>query len=94
MKLEKKKLLILCMGDSPHAARWINNISKDKYDVHVFPCTIYGVVTGINDVTIHSTFASVAGNKILSRSKSLELLLLGLYKTAWLNSETHCGFQP
>lgn len=69
----KKKLLILCMGDSPHAARWINNISKDVYEVHIFPCTIYGVVTGISDVIIHSTFASIPGKsmfKLLFSSKS------------------------
>lgn len=47
------RILFIAMTESVHTARWLNEIGKLGWDVHVFPSQGWGIHPAINNVTIH-----------------------------------------
>jgi glycosyltransferase involved in cell wall biosynthesis len=49
------RILFVALGDSVHTARWINQITDQKWDLHLFPVnTNYGTFhSSLHDITIH-----------------------------------------
>lgn len=54
-----RRLLFVGMSDSPHAARWINQISDMGWDVHFFPVFPYEVHDLMRGVTVHRPWIPV-----------------------------------
>lgn len=51
------------MADSIHTARWVNQISDQGWDIHLFPCAGYGAVhPGLNNVTAHRSINTETQN--------------------------------
>lgn len=58
------RVLIVAMGHSIHTARWINQISDQGWDIHLFPSIDYGKVhPDIENVTVHHTVYGAQINK-------------------------------
>jgi glycosyltransferase involved in cell wall biosynthesis len=50
------KILFVAFGSSPHTARWINQLSGENWDLHLFPVDEYYLYPGLRDVTVHTLF--------------------------------------
>lgn len=51
------RLLIVAMADSVHTVRWLNQLSDQGWDIHLFPSIDDGVIhPELRNVTIHSLF--------------------------------------
>lgn len=50
---QKKKILFVAMQMSTHTARWINQISEQDFDVHLFPVNHLPLNTELRNVTVH-----------------------------------------
>lgn len=54
-----RKILFVCMQNSPHACRWINSIADRGWDLHVFPIDHHPVLPTLRGVTVHPPFLRV-----------------------------------
>ncbi len=55
----KKKILFVAMQMSIHTARWINQISCDEYEIHIFPINSMALHPSLVDkVIVHQPFHS------------------------------------
>lgn len=55
----RPRVLFVCMQNSPHAGRWINNLSGRGWDLHLFPLDHQPVLPKIRGVTVHRPFLRV-----------------------------------
>lgn len=53
MSSARKKILFVAMQNSPHTARWINQIAGGPWDIHLFPMNDIPVHRALRSVTIH-----------------------------------------
>jgi glycosyltransferase involved in cell wall biosynthesis len=51
--VNKKKILFVAMQNSTHTIRWINQISRSDYEIHVFPTMHAAIHPDLRDVVIH-----------------------------------------
>ena len=49
----KKKILFVAMQNSSHTVRWINQISRSDYEIHLFPTLHASIHNDLRDVIIH-----------------------------------------
>lgn len=50
----RKKILIVAMQNSTHLVRWLNQIPRDEWEIHLFPTIIEAPIhPGLRNVTIH-----------------------------------------
>ena len=61
----QKKILFVAMQMSTHTVRWINQISNQGWDVHLFPVNSLPVHPELRDVTIHQPWFLVRPRLIL-----------------------------
>ena len=52
--MKKKKILFVAMQMSIHTARWINQLDREKYDIHLFPVNSVPLHPDLKDVTVHA----------------------------------------
>lgn len=50
------RILFVAFGSSSHTARWISQLSGEKWDLHLFPVDEYYLYPGLRDVTVHTLF--------------------------------------
>jgi len=50
------RILFVAMADSIHTARWINQISQQDWDIHVFDFNEGGVNAELSNVTTHTVY--------------------------------------
>jgi hypothetical protein len=51
------RILFIAFGSSSHTARWISQLSDQKWDLHLFPVDEYYLYPGLRDVTVHTLFS-------------------------------------
>lgn len=51
--MKKPRILFVAMIESVHTARWLNEVQKLNWDIHIFPSTIWKIHPEIKNVTIH-----------------------------------------
>jgi glycosyltransferase involved in cell wall biosynthesis len=51
--VNKKKILFVAMQNSTHTVRWINQISRSDYEIHLFPTIHAPIHPDLRDVVIH-----------------------------------------
>lgn len=56
---QKKKILFVAMQMSTHTERWINQISDQDFDVHLFPVNYLPVHPELRNVTVHQPWSVV-----------------------------------
>lgn len=61
----RPKLLFVCMQNSPHACRWIDNLVDRGWDLHVFPMNHFSALPTLRGVTVHRPFFRVGRNQLL-----------------------------
>jgi glycosyltransferase involved in cell wall biosynthesis len=47
------RILFVAMADSIHTARWINQITDEGWDIHLFPSTDSSINQDLRNVTVH-----------------------------------------
>jgi hypothetical protein len=50
------RILFVSFGSSIHTARWINQLSDQKWDLHLFPIDPHLLHSDLRDVTVHTLF--------------------------------------
>jgi hypothetical protein len=55
------KLLFVAMPNSIHTARWIKQLPRDKWDIHLFPVDETHPHQSLNKVTVHPFFRRPSG---------------------------------
>lgn len=73
----QKKILFVAMQMSTHTVRWINQISNQGWDVHLFPVNYLPVHPELRNVTIHQPWFVVRPRLILKSIIRNPRLLLG-----------------
>lgn len=63
----KRKILFVAMQMSQHTVRWINQISDDNWDVHLFPVNYLPVHGDLRGVTVHQPWYLVRPRLALRR---------------------------
>jgi len=51
--MKKPRILFVAMIESVHTARWLNEVQKLNWDIHIFPSSIWKIHPAIKNVTIH-----------------------------------------
>lgn len=62
---------------SIHTARWINQIDRQKYDVHLFPVNHMPIHPNLKNVTVHNPFLSLEHRSSLHKIKNFIKLIFG-----------------
>lgn len=47
------RILFVAMANSVHTGRWVNQLDKSGWDVHLFPVADHGVYPGLKSVAVH-----------------------------------------
>lgn len=63
--MSKKKILFVAMQMSIHTVRWINQISDQEWDVHIFPVNHLPVHSELRNVTVHQPWFVVRPRRLL-----------------------------
>lgn len=50
------RILFVAFGSSIHTTRWISQLSRKKWDVHLFPVDDHYLHPGLRDITVHTLF--------------------------------------
>lgn len=50
------RILFVAFGSSIHTARWINQLSNEKWDIHLFPVDEYYLHPDLRDISVHLLF--------------------------------------
>jgi glycosyltransferase involved in cell wall biosynthesis len=66
----KKKILFVAMQMSTHTVRWINQISDQDYDIHLFPVNYLPVHPELRNVTVHQPWFVFRPKFLLKSIKS------------------------
>jgi glycosyltransferase involved in cell wall biosynthesis len=85
------RILFVAMADSVHTARWINQISNQGWDLHIFPSyDTFDFHSDLTKVTVHGSFfnAEYKNPKLHRRGISIPKWLLP-YKLRVLNKELY-----
>lgn len=61
------RILFVCMQMSPHAARWINQLSEAGWDLHLFPMDHQPVIAEMRGVTIHQPWQMIRPRALLRK---------------------------
>lgn len=54
--MRARRILFVCMQNSPHAARWINSLMGAGHDLHVFPIDHNPFLPSLRGVTVHPPY--------------------------------------
>ena len=73
----KKKILFVAMQMSAHTVRWINQISDQDFDVHLFPVNYLPIHPELRDVTVHQPWLLVNPRVMLKSIIKKTGVLLG-----------------
>lgn len=65
--MPKKKILFVAMQMSTHTVRWINQISDQEWDIHIFPVNHLPVHPELRNVTIHQPWFVVRPKLFLKK---------------------------
>jgi glycosyltransferase involved in cell wall biosynthesis len=60
-----RRILFVAMQQSPHAARWINQLAGQGWDLHLFPVNYLPVIPELRGVTVHQPWFRVRPRKFL-----------------------------
>jgi hypothetical protein len=60
----RRKILFVCMQNSPHACRWINSLAGRGWDLHVFPIDSQPVLPSLRGVTVHPPYLLVRQDQL------------------------------
>lgn len=82
-----KKILFVAMQMSMHTVRWVNQISDQDFDVHLFPVNYLPVHPDLRGVTVHQPWFVVRPRMMLRSVLRNPRLLLG--KLSSIESEFH-----
>jgi len=61
---KSEKILFVCLHDSPHACRWINQLAGRGWDLHLFPFSSSAVLPTLRGVTVHRPFLRVGPGRM------------------------------
>lgn len=53
---KKRRILFVCMQNSPHAVRWINTLADRGWDLHVFPIKADPALPWLREATVHPPY--------------------------------------
>ena len=67
---QSRRILFVCMQNSPHAGRWINNLADRGWDLHLFPLDHQPVLPTLRGVTVHRPFLRVSRDRMLSAPRT------------------------
>jgi hypothetical protein len=62
-----RRILFVAMQQSTHAARWINQIADQGWDLHLFPVNYLPVIPELRGVTVHQPWFRVQPRKALRK---------------------------
>ena len=65
-----RRILFVCMQNSPHAGRWINNLAGRGWDLHLFPLDHQPVLPTIENVTVHRPFLRIDRARALGANRT------------------------
>lgn len=63
--MQKKKILFVAMQMSTHTVRWVNQISDQEWDVHLFPVNYLPAHSELRNVTVHQPWFVVSPRLLL-----------------------------
>jgi hypothetical protein len=55
------RILFVAMADSIHTARWINQITDQRWDIHLFPSTDASISPDLRNLTVHDGMIRYSG---------------------------------
>ena len=73
----KKKILFVAMQMSTHTVRWVNQVSDQGWDVHLFPCNYLPVHPELRNVTVHQPWFVVRPRLLLKEIVLNPAILFG-----------------
>jgi glycosyltransferase involved in cell wall biosynthesis len=65
-----RKILFVAMQMSTHAARWINQVADQGWDLHLFPVNHLPVIPELRGVTVHQPFLMVRPRELMQRVRN------------------------
>lgn len=68
--MRKPKILFVAMQSSPHAARWINMIADQGWDLHLFPVNSMPPLPEFHSLTIHQPWLTIRPRALLNSAYS------------------------
>jgi len=78
--MQKKRILIIAMQDSPHTFRWLRQLANAGLDVHLFAINSLAPNSDVEYITLHQAWYARIAGRFLNKKKKNGLLNRALKK--------------
>lgn len=85
--MKKKKILFVAMQMSIHVARWINQLDRQKYDIHLFPVNSMPLHPDLKDVIIHDPCLDFKNESTLHKIRNPLKFIFSRFLALFLSSK-------